>query len=91
MPASATTEKIAGESDRAYQQALQQEAASLAHVRELEAQLMQDEALVEQLRAKHKADAQEFISDLQTTSYNQVVEEVELATPSVIEEEASAA
>ncbi len=89
MPTSATTQKIAGETDRAYQKALQQEAASLAQVRELEAQLIQDEARVEQLRAQHQADAQEFMSDLQT-KYDQTVEEVELG-PSVIQEEASAA
>lgn len=89
MPASSATQKIAGETDRAYQEALQQEAASLAQVRELEAQLMQDEARVEQLRAQHKADAQEFISDLQT-QYEQTVEEAELA-PTVLQEEASEA
>ncbi len=88
MPASATTQKIAGETDRAYQKALQQEAASLAKVRELENQLIQDEARVEQLRAQHREDAQEFISEL-GHKYEQTVEEVDLG-PLAVQEEVSA-
>ncbi len=89
MPESSTTQKIAGQADQAYQNALQQEAASLAHVRELEAQLLEDEARVEQLRAQHKEDAQEFITELQTQSH-QAVQEAELA-PTVLQEEISEA
>ena len=89
MPTSVATQKIAGQTNRAYQRALQDEAISLAHVRELENQLMQDEAMVEQLRAQHQADAQEFITGLKTQQ-NQVVETVNLA-PTVLQEEASAA
>ena len=89
LPTSDATQKIAGETDRIYQQALQEEAARLAKVRELEAQLVQDETLVQQLRAQHKEDAQEFVSALQTKQ-EQFVEQVDL-TPTVLQEEASTA
>ena len=51
VPAAQITKTLEGNTDEAYQKALQVQAASLAQVRQLEAQLAQDEAVVQQLRA----------------------------------------
>lgn len=89
MPPSTTARQVTGQADREYQQALQEEAASLAYMREMEAQLAQDEENLRRLQQRAASSARSTAEQLQM-QYNEGFEEID-GWKTTIRKDASAA